>query len=101
MYIVCGNTDLRKEIDILAILVADNFDLDLCDDSLFLFFGQVNDRFKVLYWDSEGFILLYKRFDNGRLTWSRTSEEITFCYGVFTVLLAISCIYLWTEGKVK
>ena len=76
VYIVCGNTDLRKEIDTLAILIADNFGLDLYDNSLFLFCGRRNDRFKALYWDGEGFILLYKRFDNGRLTWPRTSEEV-------------------------
>ena len=101
VYIVCGNTDLRKGIDTLAILIADNFGLDLYDDSLFLFCGRRNDRFKALYWDGEGFILLYKRFDNGRLTWPRNSEEITSCYGVFRILLAIRCIYLSTECKVK
>ena len=40
VYIVCGNTDLRKGIDTLAILIADNFGLDLYDDSS-LFRGQV------------------------------------------------------------
>ncbi|MDK6810404.1 IS66 family insertion sequence element accessory protein TnpB [Ligilactobacillus agilis] len=59
VYIVCGNTDLRKGIDTLAILIADNFGLDLYDDSLFLFCGRRNDRFKALYWDGEGFILLF------------------------------------------
>ena len=47
VYIVCGNTDLRKGIDTLAILIADNFGLDLYDDSLFLFCGRRNDRFKA------------------------------------------------------
>ena len=35
VYIVCGKTDLRKGIDGLAIVVAENFGLDLYDDSLF------------------------------------------------------------------
>ncbi|HGL8193658.1 TPA: IS66 family insertion sequence element accessory protein TnpB, partial [Streptococcus pneumoniae] len=26
------------------------------------------DRFKALYWDGQGFWLLYKRFENGKLT---------------------------------
>ncbi|WP_050612370.1 IS66 family insertion sequence element accessory protein TnpB [Ligilactobacillus agilis] len=78
VYIVCGNTDLRKGIDTLAILIADNFGLDFYDNSLFC--GRRNDRFKALYWDGEGFILLYKRFDNGRLTWPRTSEEVKDAY---------------------
>ncbi|HGP9614525.1 TPA: IS66 family insertion sequence element accessory protein TnpB, partial [Streptococcus pneumoniae] len=25
-------------------------------------------RFKALYWDGQGFWLLYKRFENGKLT---------------------------------
>ena len=63
VFIVCGKTDLRKGIDGLAAVVAENYDLDLFDDSLFLFCGTRNDRFKGLYWDGEGFILLYKRFE--------------------------------------
>ena len=51
VFIVCGKTDLRKGIDGLAAVVAENYDLDLFDDSLFLFCGTRNDRFKGLYWD--------------------------------------------------
>ena len=64
VFIVCGKTDLRKGIDGLAVVVAENYDLDLFDDSLFLFCGTRNDRFKGLYWDGEGFILLFKRFES-------------------------------------
>ena len=71
VFVICGKTDLRKGIDGLAAVVAENYDLDLFDDSLFLFCGTRNDRFKGLYWDGEGFILLYKRFENGGLRWPR------------------------------
>ena len=57
VYIVCGKTDLRKGIDGLAIVVAENFGLDLYDDSLFLFCGNRSDRFKGLYWDGEGLVM--------------------------------------------
>lgn len=75
IYLVCGKTDLRKGIDGLAILVAENYGLELYDDSLFLFCGFRSDRFKGLYWDGEGFILLYKRYENGHLKWPRNSSE--------------------------
>ena len=48
IYLVCGKTDLRKGIDGLAILVAENYGLELYDDSLFLFCGFRSDRFKGL-----------------------------------------------------
>lgn len=59
----------------LAIAIAENFGLKLYDGSFFLFCGFRNDRFKGLYWDGEGFILLYKRYENGYLKWPRNSSE--------------------------
>ena len=75
VYLVCGKTDLRKGIDGLAIVIAENYGLELYNDSLFLFCGSRNDRFKGLYWDGEGFVLLYKRFENGRLKWPRHRHD--------------------------
>jgi transposase len=75
VYLVCGKTDLRKGIDGLAMVIAEHYGLELYDNSLFLFCGTRSDRFKGLFWDGEGFILLYKRFENGRLTWPRHSRE--------------------------
>ena len=43
---------------------------------LFLFFGGNKDRFKALYWEGDGFILLYKRLENGVIQWPRTKEEV-------------------------
>lgn len=76
VYIVCGKTDLRKGIDGLAIVVAENFGMELYDHSLFLFCGSRNDRFKGLYWDDEGFILLYKRYENDNLQWPRNKAKV-------------------------
>ncbi|MBM6813350.1 IS66 family insertion sequence element accessory protein TnpB, partial [Limosilactobacillus reuteri] len=42
VYLVRGKTDLRKGIDGLAMVVAENFGLDLYNNSLFLFCGSRN-----------------------------------------------------------
>ena len=76
VYIVCGKTDLRKGIDGLATLVKEQFELDPFGGKVFLFCGGSKDRFKALYWDGQGFWLLYKRFENGKLNWPRNQNEV-------------------------
>ncbi|TKM94592.1 IS66 family insertion sequence element accessory protein TnpB, partial [Enterococcus faecium] len=34
------------------------------------------DRFNHLYWDGDGFLLSYKRIENGKLKWPRTKDEV-------------------------
>ena len=75
MYIACGYTDLRCGIDGLAAIVQQQFQLDPFTNTLFLFCGRRRDRIKALYWEGNGFVLLYKRLESGSLSWPRTSEE--------------------------
>ena len=76
IYIACGYTDLRKGIDGLSLLVQQSFSLDPFGSSLFLFCGKRNDRIKALYWEGDGFLLLYKRLERGRFQWPRTTEQV-------------------------
>ena len=76
IYIVCGKTDLRRGIDGLASIVKNEYQLDVYSDALFLFCGGRSDRFKMLYWDGDGFLLLYKRLENGKLHWPRHRQEV-------------------------
>lgn len=75
IYVACGYTDLRKSIDGLALIVQKNFELDPYANSLFLFCGKRSDRIKALYWEGDGFVLLYKRLERGRFQWPRTKEQ--------------------------
>lgn len=75
VYIVCGNTDMRRSIDGLAAIVQQNFGLEPCSGSLFLFCGRRCDRLKALLWEGDGFLLLYKRLDNGAFQWPRNCSE--------------------------
>ncbi|NQP32011.1 IS66 family insertion sequence element accessory protein TnpB [Streptococcus suis] len=66
----------QQGIDSLAYLVKSQFNLDPFSGQVYLFCGGRKDRFKALYWDGQGFWLLYKRFENGKLTWPNNEEEV-------------------------
>ena len=76
VYIACGYTDLRRGIDGLATLVKSQFQMDPFQRALFLFCGRRRDRIKGLYWEQDGFILLYKRLEQGAYQWPRTENEV-------------------------
>ncbi|WP_288027897.1 IS66 family insertion sequence element accessory protein TnpB [Holdemanella sp.] len=57
IYIVKNVTDLRKEIDGYASIV---------QDALFIFCNKHRNKIKCMYWDGNGFWLLYKRLEKGR-----------------------------------
>jgi transposase len=67
IYIIFGKTDTRKCIDRLATLIQDSFELGPYGDSIFLFSGWSKDRYKCLYFDGDGFAMLYKRLEKGKL----------------------------------
>ena len=76
IYIACGYTDMRKSIDGLAAIVQQQFQMDPFSPTLFLFCGKRRDRFKALLWEGDGFILFYKRLENGTFRWPRSQEEV-------------------------
>ncbi|MBT8808822.1 transposase [Lactobacillus delbrueckii subsp. bulgaricus] len=73
---VCGKTDMRRGIDSLAYIVKESFNLDPFSGYVFLFCGSLRDCFKALYWDVQGYWLLYKRFENGKLAWQSNEDEV-------------------------
>ncbi|MGI6298254.1 MAG: IS66 family insertion sequence element accessory protein TnpB [Saccharofermentanales bacterium] len=48
IYVACGYTDMRKQIDGLAALVQQQFRLDPFSRSFVIFCGRKRDRIKVL-----------------------------------------------------
>lgn len=76
VFLACGFTDMRKSIDGLAAIVQQNFQLDPFSNALFIFCGRRHDRLKALLWRGDGFLLLYKRLDNGRFRWPQKQENV-------------------------
>lgn len=77
VYLVTGYTDLRRSIDGLATIVKAQLQLDPYSRALFLFCGRRCDRIKGLLWEGDGFLLLYKRLDNGSYSYTFTLHYST------------------------
>ena len=58
-------TDLRKSFDTLAEVVRKHLQKDPLSGQLFVFRNKRADRVKLLYWDEDGFVIVYKRLEAG------------------------------------
>lgn len=66
IYISSANVDMRKSIDGLSSIVEQQLGLDPFSDAMFVFHNRHCDKVKILYWDGDGFCLLYKRIEKGK-----------------------------------
>ena len=58
-------TDMRKSFDSLVGLVEQELGQDPLSGDLFVFRSKRGDRLKLLYWDSDGLAIWYKRLEEG------------------------------------
>lgn len=63
-------TDMRKQVDGLAMIVESSFKLDVFEPSLFLFCNKTKNKIKILHFDN-GFWLYYKRLEKGKFKWPK------------------------------
>ena len=75
VYLACGATDMRKSIDGLATIVSFEFKLDPFSDCMFVFCNRGRDKIKILYWDTNGFWLYYRRLEKGRFRWLEADQD--------------------------
>jgi transposase len=57
VFVKPGPTDMRKQINGLSIIVAEELAMDPLDGNLFLFCNKQRRILKVIYWDRNGFCL--------------------------------------------
>ncbi len=75
IWLAPGATDMRKSIDSLALLARDVIGSDAVTEHIFVFCNRHNNKIKLLYWDRNGFWLLYKRLERGRFRWPTRSTN--------------------------
>ena len=51
IFIVCGRTDMRKQIDGLCAIIEDKLHMGQEDNALFLFCGRRQDRIKAILYE--------------------------------------------------
>jgi transposase len=66
IYLCTTPTDMRKGFDGLSSLVEHEMGQDVYSGHLFVFVSRRGDRVKILGWDRGGFVLWYKRLEQGR-----------------------------------
>jgi transposase len=63
--------DLRRSFDALAEQVRQHLQADPLSGHVFVFRNKRSDRVKLLYWDEDGFVIVYKRLEQGTFHWPR------------------------------
>ena len=74
IWLVAGDTDMRKGFDGLAALVRTQINADPFSGQLFVFRGRRGDRIKALWWDGDGLCLYAKRLERGRFVWPQAQN---------------------------
>ena len=77
VFLACGKTDMRKQINGLAAIIEGSFNLNPFDGALFVFCNGNRDRVKILEFDGDGFWLHFKRLEKGRFKWPAPGDEAT------------------------
>lgn len=89
LFLFRGRADMRKGFDGLSGMVEANFTASLFSGALFIFVNRRRDRVKILYWDSGGLALWYKRLERGtfRMPAGREGESVELSSAEFSMLL--------------
>lgn len=68
-------TDMRKSIDGLCGEVNNFLGGNPLDGSLFVFYNRSRDKLKLLFWDRDGYWVLYKRLEAGTFQMPLTTAD--------------------------
>lgn len=74
IWLAAGVTDMRRGFNTLAAQAQTVLKEDPFSGHLFVFRGRRGDLLKIIWWDSQGGCLFYKRLERGRFVWPRAKE---------------------------
>ena len=77
IWLALAPADLRKGFDALAELVRQHLRDDPLSGHVFVFRNRRGDRIKLLYWDEDGYVIVYKRLEEGAFPWPAVAADQT------------------------
>jgi transposase len=75
IYVVLEKVDMRKSINGLSIRISVQYEKNPGDGDCYIF-SNGKDKIKVLYFDKNGFVLHYKRFEKCRVNITESSGDM-------------------------
>jgi len=75
IFLYTRHTDMRRSFDSLAMVVEQFMGADPLSGDLFCFRSRGADRIKILAWDGDGYVLYYKRLEEGTFRFPATPAE--------------------------
>jgi transposase len=74
-YVYKGFTDMRKSFDGLSGLVRNDLEKNPSSGNVFIFFNKPRTHVKILFWESDGYALFYKRLERGTFELPQANHE--------------------------
>ena len=100
-YLYTGVCDMRKGFDGLSGLVSREMSRSALDGSVYMFINRRRDRMKLLVWESGGFMLYYKRLEQGRFELPKYTQGSKIELNWETLILMLTGISLLQSGRRK
>ena len=94
-----GATDMRKQINGLAVIAEQAMEANVFEPALFLFCNGERRILKALYWDHTGFCLWQKTLQKNRFPWPRTSEQIRVEIDAAKLRMLLQGIDFWSAHR--
>lgn len=85
-----GAVDFRNGFDGLCGLIRRELAADPLDGSVWIFINRRKDRMKMLVWEPGGFMLYYKRLEQGTFEFPKLEDghpRITLTWGILVMML--------------
>ncbi len=91
--------DMRKSINGLSVIVAEEMKLDLKSSSIFVFTNRRRTLMKILYFDKSGFALWLKKLEGSKFSWPKDIDKDVVEIAAKDMELLLEGINIWTRFK--